>query len=140
MDELLQTVRDAAAGEFEVYGELGRSGGGSTIKYFETLNGLAGVALVLIAYRTLVVSRTGIVLTSSGTADRQLAKESDQYTVSLQFSADAVELLVPGMLKPVPVAKPTKELVMSWDVGVGRSIDLRFRVVPSERKKKQPQL
>ena len=26
MDELLQTVRDAAAGEFEVYGELGREG------------------------------------------------------------------------------------------------------------------
>ena len=86
--------------------------------------------------RTLVVSRSGVVLTGTGTADRQLLKEAEQYALSLQFSAEAVELMAPGMLKPVPIAKPSKELVMSWDVGTGRAIDIRLKVVPSERKRK----
>ena len=40
-----------------VYGDLGRAGEGAAVKYFKTMNELAGVALVLLAYRFVVVSR-----------------------------------------------------------------------------------
>jgi hypothetical protein len=79
--------------------------------------------------RTLVISRTGIVLTGAGD-QRVLAKEADQYVFAVQFDRDAVEIQPPGVNKWVPIAKPTKELVMSWDVGANRAIDIRLRVVP----------
>lgn len=79
--------------------------------------------------RTLVVSRGGILLTGAG-QERILAKESDSYAFALQFDRDAVELLPPGGNKWLPIAKPTKELLMSWDVGANRSIDIRLRLVP----------
>lgn len=78
---------------------------------------------------TLVISRSGMVLTGAG-ENRVLAKESDQYAFALQFDRDAVEIQPPGVAKWVPIAKPGKELVMSWDVGANRSIDIRLRVVP----------
>lgn len=79
--------------------------------------------------RTLVISRSGIRLTGAG-EDRILAKESDTYAFALQFDRDAVELQPPGGNKWLPIAKPTKELLMSWDVGANRSIDIRLRLVP----------
>jgi hypothetical protein len=39
------------------YGDLARAGDGAAVKYFKTLNELAGVALILLALRITVVSR-----------------------------------------------------------------------------------
>src|SRR5688572_339453 len=78
---------------------------------------------------TLVVARSGITLTGAG-EPRVLAKESDQYAFALQFDRDAVEIQPPGVNRWLPIAKPTKEWVMSWDVGPNRSIDIRLRVIP----------
>ena len=78
---------------------------------------------------TLVISRSGMVLTSGG-QQRILAKEADQFAFALQFDRDAVEVQVPGSPRWVPIAKPAKELLMSWDVLANRSIDIRVRVVP----------
>ncbi len=85
---------------------------------------------------TLVLTRAGIVLSGGGGADRQLAAGAEQYTLSVQFTSDGVEALIPGIRGPAMVAKPSKELVLAWDVGSGRAIDLRLRVVPNERKRK----
>jgi len=84
--------------------------------------------------RTLVIRRSGMVLTGAG-EERVLAKESDQYAFALQFDRDAVEIQPPGAAKWLPIAKPAKELVMSWDVGANRSIDIRLRVVPVRGKR-----
>ncbi|MBA3697794.1 MAG: serine/threonine protein kinase [Planctomycetes bacterium] len=83
---------------------------------------------------TLVVGRGGITLTGVG-EPRVLAKESDQYAFALQFDRDAVEIQPPGVNRWLPIAKPTKDWVMSWDVGPNRSIDIRLRVIPVRVRK-----
>jgi hypothetical protein len=84
--------------------------------------------------RTLVISRSGMVLTGAG-EDRILAKEADSYSFALQFDRDAVEIQPPGGIKWIPIAQPMNEMVMTWDVGANRSIDIRLRVVPVRRKR-----
>jgi hypothetical protein len=85
--------------------------------------------------RVLMIARSGMTLTGAG-EPRVLAKEAEQYAFALHLNADGVELVAPSTQKPVPIAKTTKDLVMAWDVGANRSIDLRLRVVPLERRRR----
>jgi hypothetical protein len=83
----------------------------------------------------LMIARSGMTLTGAG-EPRVLAKEAEQYAFALHLNADGVELVAPSTQKPVPIAKTTKDLVMAWDVGANRSIDLRLRVVPLDRRRR----
>jgi hypothetical protein len=85
--------------------------------------------------RTLVITRSGMTLTGAG-EPRILAKEAEQYAFAVHFNPDGVELVAPGTARPVPIAKASKDLVLSWDVGNNRSIDVRLRVVPLERRRR----
>jgi tRNA A-37 threonylcarbamoyl transferase component Bud32 len=85
--------------------------------------------------RTVVITRSGMTLTGAG-EPRVLAKEAEQYSFALHFGGDGVELFVPGTVRAVPIAKATKDLVLSWDVGDDRSIDVRLRVVPVDRRRR----
>ncbi len=101
-------------------------------------HGLDQWVLPLAEGRTLVVSAAnGIVLNGfpDGNHTLALTKSSDQYNFALHFDAQMVEISIRDGLKDVPnkkhsLGKPNKEFIMSWDVGVGRSIDMRFNVTP----------
>ena len=98
-------------------------------------HGLDQWALPLAEGRTLVVSAMGMVLTGLPEGDRILAKGADQYSFTLYFANQTVDLWLLGGAKEVPhkkqlIGKPNQEITMSWDVGAGRSINLRFSVSP----------
>jgi len=105
------------------------------VRFPDQVSGPDQVAFPFADGRILVISRSGMTLTGAG-EPRVLAKELEQYVFALHLNADAVELVPPGTQKPVPIAKTTKDLVMAWDVGANRSIDIRLRVVPLERRRR----
>ncbi len=112
-----------------------------SVKFTGKEHGLDQWVLPLAEGRTLVVSAAnGIVLNGfpDGNHTLALAKSSDQYNFALYFDTQMVEISIRDGLKEVPnkkqlLGKPNKEFTMSWDVGVGRSIDIRFNVTPSRR-------
>jgi tRNA A-37 threonylcarbamoyl transferase component Bud32 len=108
-----------------------------TVKFPDSDHGLDQVSLPFADGHLLVLKRSGMVLRGAGAEDRVLLKESDQYSFSLLLTNEAVELLPQGSLRPLPIAKATKELVWSWDIGANRAIDIRLRVVPFERRSKK---
>lgn len=107
------------------------------VRFPDNGHGLDQVALPFADGHTLVFTRSGMVLRGAGAEDRVLLKESEQYQFTLLLTNEAVELLPQGHLRPLPIAKATKELVWSWDIGTNRSVDIRLRVVPLERRNKK---
>jgi serine/threonine protein kinase len=107
------------------------------VRFPDNDHGLDQVAIPFPDGRTLVCKRSGLILSGAGSEDRVLLKEADQYAFTILLTKEAVELLPQGHLRPLPIAKATKELVWSWDIGADRAIDVRLRVVPLERKNKK---
>lgn len=105
-----------------------------TVRFPDTDHGPDQVAMTFAGGRVLAIRRDGLVLHGAG-EDRLLAKESDQQSFILLLTSDAVEILATGMQRPLPLATAAKDLVWSWDIGKGRAIDVRLRVVPVERRR-----
>ena len=127
----------AGNGRGDVFAQLAGRALALSVRFSGKEHGLDQWVLPLAEGRTLVVSAAnGIVLNGFPDGNHTLAKSSDQYSFVLRFDTQMVEISIRDGLKDVPnrnqtSVKQNKEFTMSWDVGVGRSIDIRFNVTPS---------